>query len=130
MAMVRNNASSWCEAGVSSIALVVTGKRTVRAHLRPFGRCATRSGGSRLPSMPERLGKHQRDLLAALAGVRLGLVAGGPLSLSLVRRGLLAAEADGSFAHITPAGLRAVADEIEAGRVEMFSPEKLRKTDG
>jgi hypothetical protein len=71
------------------------------------------------------LGKHQRGLLANLAGVWMGLMAGDKLSAGLVRRGLLAAEPDGSWAHITPAGLRAVADEIDAGRVEMFSPEKL-----
>lgn len=76
---------------------------------------------------PRPLGKHQRDLLAALAGVTMALVVGDKLSDSLVRRGLLAAEPDGSCAHITPAGLRAIADEIEAGRVEMFRPDKLKR---
>jgi len=78
--------------------------------------------------MAERpMGTRQRELLSKLAGVSMALVVGDKLSRSLVQRGLLAAEADGSWAHITPAGLRAVADEIEAGQVEMFSPDKLKR---
>lgn len=63
------------------------------------------------------LGKNQRDLLAKLGGVTMSLVVADKLSDSLVRRGLLSAEPDGSFARITPLGLRVLADELEAGRV-------------
>ena len=69
---------------------------------------------------PRPLGKHQRCLLADLGGVRMAVIVGDKLSRSLVQRGLLAAEDDGSFAHITARGLRALADEIDAGRVALF----------
>lgn len=69
------------------------------------------------------LGQHQRDLLARLGGVTMALVVGDKVSDSLVKRGLAVAEPDGSFVRIAPAGLRMLADEIEAGRIEPFSVE-------
>lgn len=80
--------------------------------------------------MAERpLGKRQLDLLTKLGGVTMAVVVGCKISQSLVRRGLLAAEPDGSFAHITAAGLRALAAEIDAGRAPLFLVEKLRQRD-
>lgn len=67
------------------------------------------------------LGKNQLQLLQGLASLRAALVVPNKVSQSLVSRGLLAAQPDGSFAHLTPAGLRLLADEIDAGRVQMFS---------
>lgn len=72
------------------------------------------------------LGKRQRNLLASLAGVNFAVVVGDKLTAALVQRGLLTAEPDGSWAHITPAGLRCMADEIEAGRQQMFSTEQFK----
>jgi len=74
------------------------------------------------------LGAKQRNLLRMLANPANAAVVADAVSASLVRRGLLAAEPDGSFAHVTAAGLRALADEIDAGRVELFSVERFRKT--
>jgi hypothetical protein len=43
----------------------------------------------------------------------------------LIEKGLLRSDfADGSFAHITPAGLRALADGAEAGKVKLFEMPK------
>jgi hypothetical protein len=72
------------------------------------------------------LGKHQRDLLGKMAGIWLALVVGDKVSASLVKRGLLTAEPDGSMAHITPAGLRLIADEIDAERLTGFSVDRLK----
>lgn len=56
---------------------------------------------------------------------RAALVCPSPVSRSLVARGLMAAEPDGSFAHITPAGLRALADAADRGEVQLFTmPER------
>ena len=43
-------------------------------------------------------------------------------SRRLVELGLMEAEENGSFARRTPAGLRAVADAIERGRLEPIKP--------
>lgn len=40
------------------------------------------------------------------------------IALSLVKHGLMRTTDTGGFACITPAGLRVLADEFEAGRVE------------
>jgi len=69
------------------------------------------------------LGKHQLCLLATMASPFSLLVVGDRISRSLVRRGLLGqhfAKKDDAFIGITPAGLRALADEMEAGRLEPF----------
>lgn len=76
------------------------------------------------------LGKRQRVLLAKLGGIWMCLVVGDALSASLVRRGLLAATPDGSFAHITPAGLRALADELDAGRLTVPNYPLTESADG
>lgn len=73
------------------------------------------------------LGKNQLQLLQGLASLRAALVVPNKVSQGLVKRGLLAAQPDGSFAHLTSAGLRLLADEIDAGRVELFSIEELKK---
>ena len=65
------------------------------------------------------LGARQIELLRGLANP-CALVVPDNISRSLVKRGLLAAEPDGSFAHITPAGLRALADAADSGRVQLF----------
>lgn len=66
------------------------------------------------------LGKRQFALLASLGGVNFAVVVGDKMTASLVRRGLLMAEPDGSFARITAYGLRRLADEVEAGRTTGF----------
>lgn len=73
------------------------------------------------------LGPRQRDLLAQMGGLRSALVVADALALSLIRRGLLAADANGSFAHITAAGLRALADEVDAGRIRLFDKSTLKR---
>lgn len=72
------------------------------------------------------LGKEQRRLLSVLSNIHCAMVVGDKLSASLVSRGLLAAEADGRFARITPAGLRRLADEIDADRIRGWSPENVK----
>ena len=64
------------------------------------------------------LGKHQLELLAGLACPGRALIVPGKVSESLVRRGLLKCYDDGSFSCITPNGLRALADALEAGKVD------------
>ena len=73
------------------------------------------------------LGPKQRDLLQKLSSIHMALVVPCAVSNSLVRRGILDAEPDGSFAHITAAGLRVLADEIDAGRVSLYSVDQMRK---
>lgn len=78
-----------------------------------------------------RLGKRQ---LALLRGTASGgaLVVPMPVSRRLCDLGLMRAHGgDGSFAAITPAGLRALADAVEDGRVALFSmPEGDGGADG
>lgn len=70
--------------------------------------------------MPRPLGSKQRELLGALASPTRFMIVGNSVAESLARRGLLAAQGkEGkSFYQITPAGLRALADEWEEGRLE------------
>ena len=63
------------------------------------------------------LGKNQLDILRALGTPSAAMVVPCKTALSLVKRGLLRTD-KGAFACITPAGLRALADELEVGRVE------------
>lgn len=66
--------------------------------------------------MARRLGPHQIEALALVCGFRrLGLTPRRE-ERALIKRGLLR-EHDGSYC-ITPAGLRAVADEMDAGRLK------------
>lgn len=64
-----------------------------------------------------RLGKNQIELLTVLGCPGNSLVVPSKTALSLVRRGLLKTADCGGFACITPAGLRALANEMESGRV-------------
>ncbi|HRP26369.1 hypothetical protein [Thauera sp.] len=72
-----------------------------------------------------RLGPKQLALLRTV-GTSSALVVASATSRRLCALGLMRAHGtDGSFAAITPAGLRALADAVEAGRVEMFQmPER------
>lgn len=67
------------------------------------------------------LGKNQLSLLKFI-GVSRALVVANKEAISLTARGLLTDDGKGSFYHITPAGLRALADEAEAGRVMLWEP--------
>ena len=67
------------------------------------------------------LGRNQLDLLLKL-GPTMALVVPSKTSRRLTELGLLAAEEDGSFARITPAGLRALADAADAGKIAIPSP--------
>lgn len=64
------------------------------------------------------LGSRQRNLLAALARPSLFLVVGDKVARSLSDRGLLAPHGNDSLYAITPAGLRCLADELDAGRIK------------
>lgn len=69
-----------------------------------------------------RLGRRQLDRLAGMAHIGAALIVPDDISRALCRRGLLQATGDlpkteGSMIVITPAGLRALADAMEAGLV-------------
>jgi hypothetical protein len=63
------------------------------------------------------IGKNQLELLIALGSPTMSLVVPCKESNALVKRGLLRADGNGSFACITSAGLRALADDLDSGRV-------------
>lgn len=65
----------------------------------------------------------QLDLLFSFVGSRF-LVTPNQQSQALVKRGLCTAEPDGTMARITPAGLRALADALEAGQIAITLPAK------
>ena len=72
-----------------------------------------------------RLGNRQLETLILLARPTITMIVPGPVEVSLIKRGLLKAKkqkkdnrVEFSFARITPKGLRAIADAMEAGRVE------------
>ena len=65
-----------------------------------------------------RLGKRQIDLLMKLGTTR-SVVLPDNTTRRLVELGLAHAEPNGSFTRITPAGLRALADLADAGKVEI-----------
>lgn len=69
--------------------------------------------------MTSRLGHKQLAMLHMLAGPGIVLVVAGKLSRSLCARGLAHEMIDGGCVHITPAGLRALADAAEAGRIRL-----------
>ncbi|MBN9469965.1 MAG: hypothetical protein J0J10_14460 [Bosea sp.] len=69
-----------------------------------------------------RLGKHQLGLLSGLGSPSMRLVVACKLSDSLERQGLLKSDHSGGFVGITPAGLRRLADELEAGRLAHLMP--------
>jgi hypothetical protein len=69
------------------------------------------------------LGKNQLERLMGLASPSALLVVGDKLSLSLVRRGLLAPyfpDKPAAWHRITPAGIRALATAYEAGHLDQF----------
>lgn len=76
-------------------------------------------------SVPPRLGHRQLRLLR-LVGTARALVVPTTISRRLCDLGLLASNhPEGAFAHITPAGLRALADAAEAGRIDLYTPPEL-----
>jgi|GEM_PF-3462180 len=74
-----------------------------------------------------KIGTRQLQMLKTV-GTTSALIVPCHISRRLCAVGLMKSnEPDGSFAHVTPAGLRALADAAEAGRVELFKmPEKKR----
>ena len=79
-----------------------------------------------------RLGKHQIRLLVQLGTPALMLVVPDRLSRSLEKRGLVASRSkrtDG-FIGITPAGLRALADLYDAGKLDKIVGEPGGADDG
>jgi hypothetical protein len=79
--------------------------------------------------MTRPLGKHQLTLLKNLMPGR-AVVIGGNTSSSLIKRGLACSwdENGKDLVTITPAGLRALADEMEAGRIGGSPKTWLKKT--
>lgn len=76
--------------------------------------------------MTRPLGKHQRDALASMADPTIAAISSDKTWRALAKRGLvrsLAKDKD-SFFVITPAGLRALADELESGRIKQELPTK------
>jgi hypothetical protein len=63
-----------------------------------------------------RLGKNQLQRLKILGCPGTAQIVGCKITASLERRGLVRSD-KGDFVCITPAGLRVLADEMEAGRV-------------
>lgn len=67
-----------------------------------------------------RLGKHQLALLRSLAG-SLTVIVADKTTRSLCARGLMVEQQEGAFVHVTPDGLRALADAAEQGFVRLGS---------
>lgn len=77
-----------------------------------------------------RLGIRQLDRLHAV-GTHAALIVPDRISRRLCDLGLMKAHgAEGSFSAITPAGLRALADAAEAGRIELFRMPERRVSPG
>jgi hypothetical protein len=72
------------------------------------------------------IGKRQLETLVTLGSPKFAMVVPDKCALSLVKRGLLRTADSGAFACITPAGLRVLAAEMEAGRVD-GALERIRK---
>jgi hypothetical protein len=72
-----------------------------------------------------RLGPNQLRLLRAV-GITAAVVVPDKETRRLCDLGMMASEPDGSFAHITPAGLRALATAAEAGRIDLFKMREPR----
>ncbi|MEL7090226.1 MAG: hypothetical protein AAFN94_00690 [Pseudomonadota bacterium] len=69
--------------------------------------------------MRHRLGIRRLELLRTLSS-RLVLLIGDQRTARLAELGLVESAADGHFVRITAAGLRAVADAADAGRLPVF----------
>lgn len=67
-----------------------------------------------------RLGKNQLALLRSV-GTTAALIVPSRESRRLCDLGLMESEPDGSIARITPNGLRALADSVDAGQSELFT---------
>lgn len=65
-----------------------------------------------------RLGHNQLRVLVMLGSPTMSLVVPGPECRSLISNGLLKTSDTGGMASITPKGLRALADAMDAGRVD------------
>ncbi len=72
-----------------------------------------------------RLGIRQLEQLHRI-GANFAVVVPTPMTRRLVALGLLQAEPDGSLARITAAGLRALADAADAGRIVLFDIEAIK----
>lgn len=79
--------------------------------------------------MSARLGKNQLKLLRALAGCMTVIVA-DKTTRSLCARGLMVEQSPGAFVHVTPDGLRALADAAERGDVRLGSLPSTQKREG
>ncbi|TCU20874.1 hypothetical protein EV130_112254 [Rhizobium azibense] len=67
-----------------------------------------------------KLGIRQLELLRSV-GTTAALVVPCAISRRLCELGLMKAERpDGSFSHVTPSGLRALADAAEEGSIDLF----------
>lgn len=64
-----------------------------------------------------RIGNNQLETLVALGSPTMSLVVPGKECRSLIANGLLQTSPTGGFACITSKGLRALADEMDKGRV-------------
>jgi F0F1-type ATP synthase epsilon subunit len=76
--------------------------------------------------MSLRVGKVQLQTLVMLGSPTMSMIVPGKAERAMIARGLLKCSATGGFACITPAGLRVLADEMEAGRVD-DALERMRK---
>jgi hypothetical protein len=76
---------------------------------------------------PMKIGKRQRCWLAKMAHVGAAQVIMNDVTKSLVAKGLAASLHPDSFIYVTPAGYRALADELDAGRVDCKPVLKARK---
>ena len=75
------------------------------------------------------LGPNQVALLAALGSPHRAMVVADALCMSLVKRGYAHCLRDDGFVAITPTGLHALADLLEAGRIDQsVTPRRARDT--
>jgi hypothetical protein len=75
--------------------------------------------------MKLRLGPQQLEQLHRV-GTTMAVAVPTPMTRRLVALGLMQAEPDGALARLTPAGLRALADAADAGRIVLFDVEALK----
>jgi hypothetical protein len=73
-----------------------------------------------------RLGRNQLRTLVVLGSPTMSLVVPGKAERAMIKRGLLRCADSGGFACITPLGLRVLANEMEAGRID-DAVERIRK---
>ena len=73
-----------------------------------------------------RLGIRQLEALKA-AGTDSAYISPTKITKRLCDRGLMQADDEGGWAHCTPDGLRALADAVNAGRIELFDFEGFKE---